>query len=769
MQKETLEKWSNILKTFFVTNAAKFVYQRIETEQVVVIIGPTGTGKSAIAYHIAFRLKELYEYIIVPARQPSDITQYYISGSKQVFIIDDFIGKYVFDEAELLSWEKESPVLRKVFSNNDNTKVILTCRKNIWHLVNCDRLGVSCFEFDLHTDKFRLTLPEKRKICEKYLKKSDLQVLNDDIIMMYTFLPSLCSFFSSRNVGAVKQFFTLPVQFIEGEMDSYKEKSPKSYMSLSMLAIEHKIGLSNNIEYDKLMKDLLEESGFQIFPSKKLIISQLTSLTCTYIKIENDSFEFIHETMQNIILYCTAKIFINSILKYSKRDVVKHQLRLACIRDEHIVPIIKITSEHEDVYFLRLVTDLRDGLFTDVFENDQSAFETFRQKFIAYLNKNKQEIRLQTNSDGLTVLHVVSSLGYDDFVSLFLKMDNQLIDIGDAKGNTPLHLASMNDHLEIVKLLVKSGRKVHLLNHHKLSPFFYACENNFILVAKYLISFKGDSVKINEKYLSREDKSVLHIASLKGFQSLTKMLLDHYADVDIQDRSGYTPLHLACLTGQYDTASLLINAGANVNALDNLEGTPMYYACTGNYKNIVELLIQNKANVNQSSVNGSTPLHAACEKDSEDIVKVLLANGSTVNFKQKTDETPLHLACKNGHLNIAAILLNNDIEYDTGNVNGWTALFYSCANGYDGVVKLLLRHGAKSNLSDINGLTPLMLACKANHKTVVESLLKSNADLNRLDNSECSSLQYANNAEHIEIVNLLLKHGATFTFSNFKN
>ncbi|XP_052076520.1 uncharacterized protein LOC127714493 isoform X3 [Mytilus californianus] len=796
LQKETLMNWSNELANFFVTKAAQSVYQRIQTEKLVAIIGPTGTGKSACAYHIALRLKNEYGYTIVSARQPSDITQYYLPGTNQVFIIDDFIGKYVFDVAEAVSWEKEGPFLHKVLSNNDQTKVILTCRKSIWHPEICERFKLSAFVCDLHTNELRLTLSEKRTICDAYLEKSDIKAITDEILMMYPFLPSLCSIFSSKDVGSVENFFTLPIQFIEQEIDNYKMKSPERHISLAVLAIEQKFtkqSFFDNIENEELIKNLFGESGSQMHPPKKLIISHLEALTDTFVKVNNDCFEFIHQTMQNIVLYCIAKTFIISVLKYCKRDVFKNQIRLACIREEQTVPAIKVISEHEEAYFTRLARELSEGQYRDVFKNNQNAFPIFRQKFIAFLNNDRKGNNWKTNSDGFTVLHVLSSLGYGDYVALFMKFDKGMIHKTDAKGNTPLHLASMNGHLNIVKLLVENGRNVHLLNNDRLSPFFYACENDLIPVVNYLINLEDDFVKINETYMMREHKSVLHIACQKGSTELIKILLDHGATVDIQDKGGLTPLHLTCLNGQHDTASLLLKAGANVNRLDNLGMTPVYYACTGNYKNIVELLIQNKANINKSSSNGSTPLHAACEKESIDIVDILLKKGSKVDAQEKSGETPLHIACrngneqivkllidssasvdsktkdkmrpfheacKNGHLNVVDILLKKNVKYDKKNKDGRTGLFFSCENGYNDIVKIILNRKADLNLTDKDGVTALHAACINNHQDVVNTLLEKKANVNLADVCGETPLYKSCDYGNIEIVKILLLNGA---------
>ncbi|CAC5359856.1 unnamed protein product [Mytilus coruscus] len=430
LQEETLMNWSNELAKFVETKASQSIYQRIQMDKLVAIIGSTGTGKSVCAKNIALRLKNEYGYTIVSTRQPSDITQYFLPGTNQVFIIDDFIGKM--------------PLMRLK-------------QKSIWNPEICERFRLSASVCDLHTDELRLTLLERRTICEAYLEKSYINAINDEIIMMYPFLPSLCSIFSSKDVGSVENFFKIPVQFINEEKDHYKMKSPVRYISLAVLAIKQKVikksFLVENDHDDKLIKDLFWESASQVRPSKELIVSQLETLTDSYVKVDKGYFEFIHETMQDIVLYCIAKTFLKSVLENSKSNVIKRKVELACItciKKEQTVPVIKVGSEYEDAYFSRLARDLSNEQFADVFENNQNAFPIFRQKFLAHLNKIRLGIHFKSDSKGPTVLHILSLLGYRDYVSYFMKLNKGMINQTDAKGNIPLHLASMNGHLDIV-------------------------------------------------------------------------------------------------------------------------------------------------------------------------------------------------------------------------------------------------------------------------------------------------------------------------------
>lgn len=177
---------------------------------MIVIAGPAGAGKSANAYYAAFRLKEENGYIIIPARQPVDIINYHVPETKQIFIIDDFIGKYSVDEADIGLWEKNWPLLESIFSNTADIKLILTSRTCIWQPERYERLGLGAYTCDLLSCQIRLSLAERWDICQSYLNQVDVKGLKDETLMMYSFFPSLCSSYKSSEHISVEDFFTAP-------------------------------------------------------------------------------------------------------------------------------------------------------------------------------------------------------------------------------------------------------------------------------------------------------------------------------------------------------------------------------------------------------------------------------------------------------------------------------------------------------------------------------------------------------------------------------
>lgn len=56
--------------------------------------------------------------------------------------------------------------------------------------------------------------------------------------------------------------------------------------------------------------------------------------------------------------------------------------------------------------------------------------------------------------------------------------------------------------------------------------------------------------------------SSLHFAARRGRTKLVKLLLENNADVNVQDKDGYTPLSTKARWRRNEIEKLLINAGA---------------------------------------------------------------------------------------------------------------------------------------------------------------------------------------------------------------
>ncbi|KAH9124568.1 hypothetical protein AeMF1_004690 [Aphanomyces euteiches] len=130
---------------------------------------------------------------------------------------------------------------------------------------------------------------------------------------------------------------------------------------------------------------------------------------------------------------------------------------------------------------------------------------------------------------GRTALHWASMQNHMEVVVLLLYF-RALVDEADAFGNTPLHLASSYGTLKIVKALLAHGASVTAINSSGYSP--------------------------------------LHEASYSGHFLVVEELLAHGAVPNLAGEKGKTALHLASESSHLETLKLLLNARANFNFKD---------------------------------------------------------------------------------------------------------------------------------------------------------------------------------------------------------
>lgn len=91
------------------------------------------------------------------------------------------------------------------------------------------------------------------------------------------------------------------------------------------------------------------------------------------------------------------------------------------------------------------------------------------------------------NPFGRTELTDACAEGDIQRVKWLLEENPQDLDVADAAGNTPLQCASLDGHVELVKLLLEAGCNIHCINKAKESPLLDAVENGHLEVVKLLL------------------------------------------------------------------------------------------------------------------------------------------------------------------------------------------------------------------------------------------------------------------------------------------
>jgi len=151
---------------------------------------------------------------------------------------------------------------------------------------------------------------------------------------------------------------------------------------------------------------------------------------------------------------------------------------------------------------------------------------------------------------------------------------------------------------------------------------------------------------------------------------IAKALIAKGANVNISDKSGYTPINAIFwpYIGDADTQtgktirtqllSALLAAGANPErTYGHTLCTPLMAACRNGEADRVLILLDHGANIESTGLPGCTPLTMACSFGRAGIAALLLDHGANPNPAHSQWSSPLSAARKQGYTDIVNLLI----------------------------------------------------------------------------------------------------------------
>lgn len=125
-----LDEWRDELENFYETGGTKKVIEQLDNNTAVMVTGNSGVGKTFIMKYVSL-LFEKNGYEVVLISSPNDIILQRFPKRKQLFIIDDIIGKYRVDSVAVELWRRLHDRLKVVFKEN-NVKLLSTLRRQVY-------------------------------------------------------------------------------------------------------------------------------------------------------------------------------------------------------------------------------------------------------------------------------------------------------------------------------------------------------------------------------------------------------------------------------------------------------------------------------------------------------------------------------------------------------------------------------------------------------------------------------------------------------------
>jgi ankyrin repeat protein len=378
-------------------------------------------------------------------------------------------------------------------------------------------------------------------------------------------------------------------------------------------------------------------------------------------------------------------------------------------------------------------------------------------------------------ADGMTALHWAAHHGD-------VRAVERLID-ASRYGVTPLSLACVRGHADVVHLLLKGGADPNCTLPGGETVLMIAARTGRLEPVRELIA-GGANVDARE----HKGQTALMWAAAEGNTDVVDALLSAGADFRTPLASGFTPFFFAVREGRKDVVLRLLKAGIDVNETTHPQQVdvgvrrrrtaPLLLAVENGHFELGVALLTAGADPNARPA-GFTPLHAMTwvrkpirgdgdppptgsgSVDSLEFVRHLVTHGADVNARLErgesgkgrfttTGSTPFVLAARTSDLPLLKLLLGLGADPGLANADNCTPLLAAA-----GV-------GALGNGDETAGTEEEAIE-------TIEWLLMEGADINVVDNNRETVMHGAAYQEWPMVVKVLDERGADMQVWNCKN
>ena len=324
------------------------------------------------------------------------------------------------------------------------------------------------------------------------------------------------------------------------------------------------------------------------------------------------------------------------------------------------------------------------------------------------------------------------------------RLNQEFVDIVNSLSELHRCIRS-NDAEKAVELVLNDGLEIN-------TPAL--CNRTPLLLAS--LSSSGESnetlidlgANVNAQRTNDKEAPLTLSCGWNNFMAVN-LLLNHGADANIAAADGYTPLHRAVSNGFFNITKLLIKHGSNVNLQNKEERT---------------LLCQNEADVTIGYKENSTE-------------RIYLVRGKDRGraawhyvFVKKHLRALFLKRAKGGDLDVAdfgAVLRSGwgkdppegtedkilkECDFKFKEIPGVTILHIASQKNNDPkIIDLLVKSGANVNAQDAEGFTPLHMAAIHGNLKIVKKLVDLEADVNIVTTDGNTAAELAHLNEELKI------------------
>jgi len=222
-----------------------------------------------------------------------------------------------------------------------------------------------------------------------------------------------------------------------------------------------------------------------------------------------------------------------------------------------------------------------------------------------------------------TALYYAALCGFSGLVNYLISTHAEDVNAQCGSHGTPLHAASYEGHLDVVRLFLDHGADVNTKNAHKGTPLCSAYAGGHVEIMQLLLDCGADADA------SHDNDPILKHASDYGRVKAVHLLLQHNANVNGTGcLSNWTALHSASYFGHLKVVKLLLEHGAEINALSKAHNTPLRLASQSGHLEVVQILLEHGADVHIRGESNWTSFQAATSGNHIEVAQLLLEHGA---------------------------------------------------------------------------------------------------------------------------------------------
>lgn len=628
-----LDEWRVELENFYETGGTREVIEKLHTNNAVMIIGNSGIGKTSTMRYVSLLFEERgYEVVLISS--PDEIPLHRFPERKQLFVMDDIIGKYRVDSVAVELWRRLHDRLKVVFKDN-KVKLLSTLRRQLYTDMS-SILFPTVFNstiVDLESNKLVLSSNEKKGMLENYIKRRKItQNFDDDemlrICSCQIAFPLLSNLFTSSQkfLKMKSTFFHSPSMIFKEELNRLQLENKEVYCVLVLVVIflleELQMIFDINCEIERIeaYNKILRACELPENIARKTLHRHLQSVAGTFVETTN-IFKFQHDKLEETIACHFGSQFPHIMLQFCKLDFIRDRVRLTNMpTDDESIFILKHSSF--DVFSERVIDEIRKGKFRDILLSEPMQCAKFIQKFASYLKKNQRALK---------------------YTETALCTETFLPPQQHEKSNYTKVLSVANRFALLEELQSRKKRFIHwvaAMGCVQLFTLFY---------------------KIPEKKYSRTLLTdLLHLAVSGENIDVVKLLIDEGGKINSYDEFGIPLLCKIAGTNRCDIAELLIDKGADVNQTDQILGwTPCHVATWFNEAEMLTFLLSRGSNINEFNFQLKVPLAIAVVRNNTEAVSVLVENGAEIYDTIEVWNSDVTIETNFGVVLEAALNINN--------------------------------------------------------------------------------------------------------------